>query len=248
MFWLIPVVVGGVVALLSSCKGEDEEIPPLDDPNPDDTKIPDNPRNNFDECFPPNESLSIVVEGTGAFYGSEPPVDGCFVMAVERESISVSESGFTGIARWASYPPELSTKNPGDPGYGLMAERTFLRESGAPLTDLGLGFVWPIEGTVDLTDCRLEATFRTTVMTPDGFALPGLDYMVLPFYSMRADGGGPCLPEADFSNEVVVIHDGPVSATLVSGEPGLICSGDCIDVNGEPNPATLEMTLLNGPF
>lgn len=171
---------------------------------------------------------------------------------------------FRGTARWGdSAPTELYTEGPGDQGYSLMASRAQARADGSPLSELrgmalppstswgdiypdyasGLGFVWPIEGELNLTNCHVDMTIYGTVMTVDGFG-ETLDQVVLPLYSDRVE----CVAEKDFSNEIVTIYEGPISVAFSEAHsPVTVCDPDlpCEDVNEEENPESVTMTLIH---
>ena len=165
----------GMMGSLEGCGNSnpygDDGIPPLDTPDGNDTTLPDTPGNRFNHCFPPTQSLEILMDGRGAVYGSTPTtMNGGSVLAIDRESLSflggtssgdagVGGSGggggdggtasgansFHGIANWDSVPLEFNTQNPGAPGYGLMAQRTGARANGDPLPNyrrLGMTGSW----------------------------------------------------------------------------------------------------------
>lgn len=127
----------------------DGTIPPLDTPGGGDTTLPDTPLNRFNRCFPPNQSLEILLDGRGAAWGSpQQTKDGGSVLEIDRASLSLigggsggdagtgSSNRFRATAKWGSAPLEFYTMNPGDSGYGLMAGRTTARANGEPLTSL----------------------------------------------------------------------------------------------------------------
>ncbi len=176
---------------------------------------------------------------------------------------------FIGMARWGdSAPIELYTDSPGDPGYGLMATRAQARADASPLYELrgmalppstswgdiypdfasSLGFAWPIEGELNLTNCDLSLTIYGTVQTIDGFTEP-MDQVALPMYSTRTDMLS-CVAEQNYSNEVVTLFEGPINVTFPGGEletTVTVCDANfpCEDVDGEENPEELTMTLIH---
>lgn len=182
---------------------------------------------------------------------------------------------FRAMARWGdSAPLELYTEGPGDPGYGVMAARAQARADGSPLSELHragleggwgvvypdfaqtLGFLWLIEGELDLETCRVTMILRGTVSTIDGVGA-SQDAVALPLDAERSDGL-QCMAEKDYLNEIGVIHPGPMTISFARGtdalehNPLLFCDSNeasaapaCEDVMGSANPSSLTIELIH---
>lgn len=126
----------------------DGTIPPLDTPGGGDTTLPPTALNTFNHCFPPNQSLEVLLRGQASWGSPQQSVNGGTVLEVDRASLSLLGGGtgdepwngapvpFRATGKWGSAPLEFFTWNPGDAGYGLMAGRTTARANGEPLTSL----------------------------------------------------------------------------------------------------------------
>src|SRR5262245_29830256 len=78
---------GLMVLGMAGCSGEkfpNGHIPPLDQPDSGDTTVPDTPLNNLRACLRPDaagDGFSIMVEATGARFGSGAAINGLFRMS-----------------------------------------------------------------------------------------------------------------------------------------------------------------------
>lgn len=118
-----------------------------------------------------------------------------------------------------------------------------------------LGFLWPIEGTVNPTNCQVHMTFRTRARRL-GVPGPALNYFVFPQYS---DGR----MDLDGSDEVVTIHQGALRTPdsnpfVLPATPDAdgrrrsqlitLCVGTCDDVgDAASNPQEIRMRLVVEP-
>ena len=250
----------GLALPLGGCGTESgigpEGITPL---GGEDGGLPNTARNRFDSCFPPDQGLAILLDGRGAVYGDPPstPVDGGSAVTIDRESLSFTgeSNSFRANGRWASAPLEFYAQNPGDPGYGMMAQRTSVRANGDPLTSLrrsgmagswadqfpefaaasGLGFVWAIDGDFDPEGCHLNIRIRGAVRTASGGMSDPMSEVAVPLYLPRPDGGTR-VATSTFDNEALAIMSEPIVASLIYptavdasgaliGPPTTVCSG-----------------------
>ncbi|HEX5036552.1 MAG TPA: hypothetical protein VFX30_05295 [bacterium] len=126
--------------------GPDDHIPPLGEPDPSDTTIPDTPLNNLRACLPPDaagDGFSVMVEATGARFGSGAPVNGLFRMSFPSNDIlpDTAASGggtvtFRARGRWNNAPQEWLDADEGS-AIGPLA-LTLPRLSGEPFTNSGM--------------------------------------------------------------------------------------------------------------
>lgn len=271
------VGLGLIFSSIGGCgDGTDDYKDPTKPLDPPDGGLepPDGGRSNFQQCFSPRESFQIKVEG-GDLGGS--------ALAVDRETICVEDEPcrvrseflkagsvaghlrFTGKARWVSFPDGFWMGDPGDPGYGLMAQRTQRRATGEAIARFGYGDDYPavanqlglagaVEGTINLTDCSVEMTIKGTVFDPiSGDYTDSVGDIALAFYA-----GNECLAEDDFGNEAVRVHLGPLQANFTadqveSGEPVPICTSGCsylpsATVPDQANPDPLTLRLIRRAF
>jgi hypothetical protein len=135
---------------MTGCSGDgygpDDHIPPLGEPGPGDTTIPDTPLNNLRACLPPDaagDGFSVMVEATGARFGSGSPVNGLFRMSFPSNDIlpDTAASGdgrviFRARGRWNNVPLEF---NPDDESQAIgPLALTLPRLSGEPITNSGM--------------------------------------------------------------------------------------------------------------
>lgn len=273
---------------LAGCGGEsdtgaDSGIPPIDQPDPSDTTVPNTPQGNLDACLPADSSGSrfrVAVSGSGVRLGTGAPIDGGFRMMMPSGAftplvLSGNQLTFRGRLKWDSAPTEWATVNPDD-AIGPLGLRTQARLSGSPLNNANMtragmtgpwanqfptfvdrnrvSFLWPVEGILHfnrdaaghVSNCVVEMTIRSAAHTTSGDG-PSIDVGVFPFYAPRADGTAD-RAESDFHNETVVILNEALQVVLpVSGESQAVCEGDCTDINGASNPASIEMRLIRNP-
>lgn len=277
---LIIMGVGLLVGASGCAEPEDfpKTAPPPDPPDPDDVDTPPGPRPKFDECSPPTDSFQLMVEGGDL---------GCSVLAVDRETICVQgepcsanseylqadpvpgQLRFTGKAKWVSYPLEFFTSDPGDPGYGLMAQRTQRRANAEALATYGYGEAYPalasrlglagaVEGVMNLSDCSEQLTIKGAVFDPiSGDYRDTSDFVAMAFYTPVAEGF-QCTAAADFLNEQVRIKNGTLAANFTadqieSQEIVPACGAMCTFVPSatEPdqsNPSMVGLRLIREPF
>lgn len=167
---------------LSGCGAEsdfgDGGIPPLDQPDGNDTTPPATPEAIRDACLPADSSgtrFRLLVEGEGVRLGTGTPTDGSFYMSMPSGAFTLLSGAsdgqipFRGRLKWASVPSEWETVDPNDP-IGPLGLLTQARLDGQPLTNANMtragltgpwanqfptfadrgrvGFTWPVEGVL----------------------------------------------------------------------------------------------------
>jgi hypothetical protein len=136
----------------AGCTGEsfpDGTIPPIDQPDPNDTTIPDTPQANMDACFPADSAGSrfrILVEANGGRVGTSAALPlGQFRMVMPSGSLTLDAEGagdgvipFHGTLHWDSTPAEYNDIDSNGPVPEPLFSRTGARLVGRPLTDLNM--------------------------------------------------------------------------------------------------------------